>query len=643
MLLPTKVKKIITVALVSVFLFSFPAVVIAQETNNTTPPPETKTPNQQYYLIPIPDPGEDQKVVPIPIPEGDPQIEQAFLHNKLFDFFTDVVGGIISIPVAIFNCVADPLNCAAGGLYGFFKFGMTVVETFILEQIGGRTSVEAVAVVGSGDPVAINKFYEKVINEKNPAAFGLVGVVGSATPSLLALPIPVDSSQYLASINPFTPASAAIGDGFGELTDSNSIILKIWTKVRDVAYVLSVAVLVIIGFMIMLRIPIGPRNVITLQNSLPKIALSLLLITFSFTISGIMIDLARMAAGVVGELVSIPLEAGVAMAIIFLIVPIIAGVLFFSGGSAAPLVVGLLVVVLLLALIMAIIVLIVFFIVAYKLVTRYVIFLLMTIFAPLFFLVGALPKGEGAIIYWFKRTGAALIAIPATGLVINLSFAIGFSGLGGGPGTLEIPDLGLMGGPIGVAFAWAFLSPIVGLALFFYASKVPDTVDEMFGVKGGGGRGGGGIIGGIVGAPLGAMRTLGTVNRAAPTLAGWASGTVGTGGLRGKIAEGVYGLSKPFAGGHGEKLPSVKELKVGRAVERIARVGATATKKDVISSVDQTAPKGSTGPKETFGEGSTRFTPDRRAQQTQLEKNLKDNIGNLGGGNDTRGQDDSKG
>jgi hypothetical protein len=86
----------------------------------------------------------------------------------------------------------------------------------------------------------------------------------------------------------FVPnAYAAEGLGFSALRP----LIKIWTIFRDVAYMLLVLVLIAIGFMIMFRMKINAQTVIAVENSLPRIVISLLLITFSFPIAGFMVDL----------------------------------------------------------------------------------------------------------------------------------------------------------------------------------------------------------------------------------------------------------------------------------------------------------------------------------------------------------------
>ncbi len=86
----------------------------------------------------------------------------------------------------------------------------------------------------------------------------------------------------------FIPKSyAAQGIGLASITPLSGI----WKVLRDVAYILLVLVLIAFGFMIMFRLKINPQTVITIENSLPRIVLALILITFSFAIAGFLIDL----------------------------------------------------------------------------------------------------------------------------------------------------------------------------------------------------------------------------------------------------------------------------------------------------------------------------------------------------------------
>ncbi len=86
----------------------------------------------------------------------------------------------------------------------------------------------------------------------------------------------------------FVPKSYAAG-GLGFV--SIQPLAQVWSALRDVAYILLVLVLVTFGFMIMFRVKINPQTVISMENSIPRIVIALLMITFSFAIAGFLIDL----------------------------------------------------------------------------------------------------------------------------------------------------------------------------------------------------------------------------------------------------------------------------------------------------------------------------------------------------------------
>ncbi len=80
---------------------------------------------------------------------------------------------------------------------------------------------------------------------------------------------------------------AAEGIGFAGLRP----LMNLWKVFRDVAYMILVLVLIAIGFMIMFRMKLNPQTVISVENALPRIIISMILITFSFAIAGFLIDL----------------------------------------------------------------------------------------------------------------------------------------------------------------------------------------------------------------------------------------------------------------------------------------------------------------------------------------------------------------
>lgn len=86
----------------------------------------------------------------------------------------------------------------------------------------------------------------------------------------------------------FLPKTYAYeGIGFASLKP----LISLWRIFRDFSFMIIVLVLVAIGFMIMFRTKINPQTVISVENSLPKIILALILVTFSFPIAGLLYDL----------------------------------------------------------------------------------------------------------------------------------------------------------------------------------------------------------------------------------------------------------------------------------------------------------------------------------------------------------------
>jgi len=96
-----------------------------------------------------------------------------------------------------------------------------------------------------------------------------------------------DAGQSLGFIPKKTYAADGQGSGYTGLLP----ILPIWKGLRNIAYGLLAVAMIIVGFMVMFRRKIDPKTVMTVQNSLPRIVVTLVLISFSYAIAGFLIDL----------------------------------------------------------------------------------------------------------------------------------------------------------------------------------------------------------------------------------------------------------------------------------------------------------------------------------------------------------------
>jgi hypothetical protein len=118
---------------------------------------------------------------------------------------------------------------------------------------------------------------------------GLIGFVSQGIVSMYTPPASVTQyTQYLSENFGVVHSAEAASTTDG--IKSISSLLDLWKVSRDVSYTVFVIAFIFIGLGIMLRIKIDPRTVMTIQNQIPKIVIAILLITFSFAISGLMID-----------------------------------------------------------------------------------------------------------------------------------------------------------------------------------------------------------------------------------------------------------------------------------------------------------------------------------------------------------------
>ncbi len=92
-------------------------------------------------------------------------------------------------------------------------------------------------------------------------------------------------NTFLSNFDLATVAHAQ-GYGFGSLNS----LQPLWTASRNTAYILMIILLIASGFAIMFRAKMNPQTAVTLQLMIPKIILTLLFVTFSYAIAGLVID-----------------------------------------------------------------------------------------------------------------------------------------------------------------------------------------------------------------------------------------------------------------------------------------------------------------------------------------------------------------
>jgi len=127
------------------------------------------------------------------------------------------------------------------------------------------------------------------VNTTGYAPQGALGATNRMVSSLYNQP--VSGILYLAQVkdNFLGKSAYAQTTGFEGLQP----ILPLWRTFRNIVYILISIVFVVMGIMIMLRIKISPQATVTIQNSIPKIITTLILVTFSYAIAGLIIDFSK--------------------------------------------------------------------------------------------------------------------------------------------------------------------------------------------------------------------------------------------------------------------------------------------------------------------------------------------------------------
>ena len=179
------------------------------------------------------------------------------------------------------GCLLDPLLKAAKGALNK-QAGDIATATFSIAQF-------IVAGMGICDSSCNNPLCPKSISFQNSALTG----ISKATLAMYQHP-PAETAIYLADLGRtlgFRQQVQAQGIGFSGL----SPLLDLWKAFRNIAYALLAVIMIVVGFMVMFRRKIDPKTVVTVQNAIPRIVIALLLVTFSYAIVGVMIDLMYLA------------------------------------------------------------------------------------------------------------------------------------------------------------------------------------------------------------------------------------------------------------------------------------------------------------------------------------------------------------
>src|SRR3989339_812345 len=274
---------------------------------------------------------------------------------------------------------------------------------------------------------------------------GIYNSLQNGIPFLLTTP-PASTKSYIDYISSnlsrhrIIPQANAQTPGFG--FSGLSPFLPIWKAVRNLSYIVFTLAFVLYGFMMMFRVNISAKTAITIQLALPKLILTLLMITFSYAIVGLMIDLMYVTFfAVISLLISQKLivpdsfavnwssgQSGPLLSFLinnfFAIIasPIAITNLIIGGPSIFGFVLGIvgawLVIGQIIALIITIAVAITYARLIWKLLTAFLSIIISLITAPIILLANVLP-GSDTFGSWLRNIFANLSVFPITMILLT--------------------------------------------------------------------------------------------------------------------------------------------------------------------------------------------------------------------------------
>ncbi len=307
----------------------------------------------------------------------------------------------------------------------------------------------------------------------------------------------------------YAARSTASENGYDELM--NSGIAPLWGTIRNLAYVFFVVVMIVVGFMIMFRSKIGGQTLVTLGNFLPGVITSLILITFSFAIAGLLIDVGAIVTGLIagiygvdnvfginsiGEMMkglvtgtvdsastTTAIAGGSALGIgLITKLGITAGLSFAGAPFLATAAIGIGIVGLLIALVIIGIVFVGAIKVIITLYKAYFGILLGVVIAPIQIMIGSFPGKSYSTSNWFKSLLKNVLTFPMVFAIVNLpNYLAGQTGIALSlPGKLSYSatdsvDIGINGGT-----GSGLVMFVIRVVVLYFAAESPKYLEAWF-------------------------------------------------------------------------------------------------------------------------------------------------------------------
>jgi hypothetical protein len=203
--------------------------------------------------------------------------KESILGLAVFLLATFFISGVTSVPQQ-----AQAINPNTAGvvyLSDYYTNTYCVMGASIWGNCAGRP-ISGTGSTASGGALYQIAAFTDVLYEQQPAS-GIVWAMDEYNKIR-----GIDSLTVYAQ-DPSLSSSYYPGAGFQIL----SPVILLWQWARNLTYVAYIFILVVISFFILFRQSIGGQTLVTVTNSLPSIILSIILVTLSYAITGLFVDL----------------------------------------------------------------------------------------------------------------------------------------------------------------------------------------------------------------------------------------------------------------------------------------------------------------------------------------------------------------
>lgn len=324
---------------------------------------------------------------------------------------------------------------------------VTMIGKFIkaLEEASKLTSEN-----NNTNAFAVNRVFAGLNN-------GIIGNLGTMTTFMIESK-PATTNGYISYISQNLQRNKIINETYAatNLPGFTALqpLLPVWRAFRNLSYMLFAIAFIMYGIMIMFRVRVDGKTAASIQLAIPKLISTLLIITFSYAIVGLLIDLSTVLTAISINILKVPngllvsnspgsynaatlaggdsIFGAIGSWIIngltsFIVAPFAVFNLLLGGSfnlilTSFTSLSALFFLGIFLIFFLFLAVLIAFFKLTVKLFQAYFSVIMYLIFSPIILLTNVLP-GSTSFSTWMKNIVGNLIVFPATVFLLTLSFA----------------------------------------------------------------------------------------------------------------------------------------------------------------------------------------------------------------------------